>query len=356
MIEQEFRILDVLSKEIGSHMSIRQLVGKIQAAYKTGDYKNIYELIKEMEKKKTIVLEHAGKSSIIKLNFENYLIIDLLAEMEIRKKQDFLGEKEEMQMLMMETDILMHNMPFIKSVSLIDPERNARLNKAEVMFHLKSSTRSLLETKNEINNIMTALQRMHNIKVDHLVLGEEVFLECLRSNEGNPIREMLSNKIVVLYPQSFWISIRGEILRGTNVIAEEDKIIPAKITEDDLVFNLARFGYTEFGPKIKQGKSICIEYIVSAIMLRNDARRINAIPVILAKNPKKTSYDLLLFLARRYGFEGKMLGILKALRNLVVHGMANIDESITLLEAAKTKEVKANHKAIRENLRTYNVI
>jgi hypothetical protein len=149
------------------------------------------------------------------------------------------------------------------------------------------------------------------------------------------------------------MSIRGEILRGTMIIAEEHEIHPAKIAEEDLVFNLARFGYIEFGPKIKPGKPICIEYIISAIMFHNDARRMDAIPIILAKN-KKTSYDLLLFLARRYDFEGKIFGILKALRDLV-HGMTNIDEPIRLLEAMKIEEIKANAKVMKEKLKMYNV-
>ncbi len=355
MIEQEFRILDVLSKEIGNTMSIRQIAGKIQTMYGTGDYKNIYAAIKEMEKKKTIVLEHAGKSSIARLNFENYLIIDLLAEMELRKKQDFLIEKQEMQMLMMEIDTLLHSVPFVKSISLMNPERNAKLNKAELMFHLKNPNRKLMETKIEINAIMNSLQRMHNIRIDHLMLEDDMFLDLLKSNENNPIKEMLHSKIAALYPQGFWMSIRGEVLRGSKIIAEEIETSPAKIADEDLIFNLARFGYTELGPKIKQGRFICIEYIVTAILFQNDARRMDAIPIILAKNSKKTSYDLLLFLVRRYGFEGKILGILRALRNMIAHGMAEIDEPIRLLEAMKIEEIKADKRSMREKLRLYNV-
>ncbi len=151
------------------------------------------------------------------------------------------------------------------------------------------------------------------------------------------------------------MSIRNDILRGSKIIAEEGETNPAKITEEDLVFNLARFGYTEFGPKIKQGKMICIEYIIAAILFHNDARRIDAIPIILAKNSKKTNYGVLLFLARKYDFEGRILGILKALRNLVVHGMTSIDEPVRLLEAMKIEEVKADKRSMKEKLRLYNV-
>lgn len=354
MIEQEFRILDTLSREMGSTMSIRQVASKIQTAYGTGDYKNIYAAIKEMEKKRMVILERAGKSSIAKLNFEDYLIVDLLAEMELKRKQEFLRGKQEMQMLMLEFDTYLQNVSLVRSISLINPERNAKINKAEFLIQLKDADKkSIEETKIGIFTIVNMLQKIHNIKLDYLVLENEAFLSFLKSKESNPIREMLRNKISILHPQDFWLTIRNEIEKGSKIITEGETN-PAKITEQELVFNLARFGYTELGPKIKEGKQICIEYVITAIMFHDDARRIGAIPVILAKNPK-TDYDLLLFLARKYGFEGKMLGLLKALRNAVAHGMTTIDEPIRLLEAMKIEEVKANAKRIRENLRLYNV-
>ena len=89
-------------------------------------------------------------------------------------------------------------------------------------------------------------------------------------------------------------------------------------------------------------------------MFHDDARRIDAVPVIIAKNPK-ISYDLLLFLARKYGFGGRMLGILRTLRDLVAHGMKRVDEPIRLLEAMGTEEAKADAKSIKEKLRLYNV-
>lgn len=356
MDEATYRILDVLARNLGKPISIHELTGKIGETYGGAYYANIHEKIHEMAEESILLLSRSGRSALTYLQFENYLLIDLLAEMELVRKQDFLRGKQEMQMLMMEIDTLLHDLPFIKSISLMNPERNAKLNKTEILIHLRKSDRKLTEeTKIYINTLMASLQKMHNIRIDHLILEDEMFLDLLKSNESNPAREMLHNKISTLYPQSFWMTIRGAVLRGIKIIVEENEMHPAKITEEALVFNLARFGYTELGPKIKQGNMICIEYIVSAIMFQNDARRMDAIPIILAKNSKKTNYDLLLFLARRYDFEGKILGILKALRNLIAHGMTNIDEPIRLLEAMKIEEIKADKKSMKEKLRLYNV-
>lgn len=355
MDEATYRILDILSRSIGASLSINELTGKIENTYGGAYYANINEKIHDLAKDGVITLSKAGRSSLISVNFNNYLMTDLLAEMELRRKQFFLQGRQEMQMLMMEIDTYLHSFLLIKSISLINPERNTKLNKAELLIHLRRTERDKVEeSKIGIHILLDNLQKIHNIRIDYMVLEDKMFLNLLKSDDINPAREMLSNKIVILNPQDFWLEIKnaGE---GIKMISAENETNPAKISEDDIVFNLARFGYTEFGPKVKQGRFICIEYIITAIMFQNNARRIDAIPVILAKNSDKTNYDLLLFLARKYGFGGKMLGILKALRNLVAHGMKVIVEPIHLLEAMKIEEIKADQKSIKEKLKLYNV-
>ncbi|MEO9307499.1 MAG: hypothetical protein ABI342_04200 [Nitrososphaera sp.] len=356
MDEATYRILDILTRNLGKPLSINELTGKIEEIYGRTYYANTNEKIHDLAKDGTITLSKAGRSWLISINFNNYLIIDLLAEMELRRKQDFLQKKQEMQMLMMEIDTYLHSFLLIKSISLMNPEKNSRLNKTELLIHLSRRERDKVEeAKIGIHAIIDTLKKIHNIRIDYLILEDKMFLNLLKSDEINSAREMLSNKIVILNPQDFWIEIKKAGADGIKIIAEENEVNPAKISDEDLIFNLARFGYTEMGPTIKQGRLICIEYIIIAIIFQNDARRIDAIPVILAKNSDKTNYDILLFLARKYGFGGRILGILKTLRNLMVHGMKMIDEPIRLLEAMKIEEIKANQKSIKEKLRLYNV-
>jgi hypothetical protein len=351
MDEQEYRIIDMLSRSIGNPMSINELTKKIEKTHGMAHYANIYAKIQNLESEKIITLSKVGKSSLASLNFENYMLIDMLAETDLKRKQNFLRGRQEMQMLMLELDTYLHNILLIKSTSLMNPEQNARLNKAEILIHLKKSDdRKLIqESKISVHTVLDTIQRIHNIRIDYLLLEDEAFFDMLKSNESNPLREMLHNKIAILHPQDFWLTIRNAAESGIKIVTEYGTN-PAKISEQDIIFNLTRFGYTELGPKIKQGRLLCIEYIISAIIFHNDARRIDAIPIIMAKN--KTNYDNLLFLARKYGFGGRILGILKILQNLV-HII--LDEPIMLLEAMKIEEIKADSKSIKEKLRLYNV-
>jgi len=357
MFDLEFRILDVLSREIGNALSINKITEKVKTLYGSGDYKNVYVAITNMNKDKIVMLEQAGNTSIANINFENYAIIDLLSEMELRKKRDFLKNRQEMQMLMLELDTYLYNQDLIQSISIINPERNARLNKAEFLVHLKkSSNREIVyETKLGIYDVLNHLQMIHTTRIDALVLEDNEVSDLVKSNEANPVREMFHDKITIFSSQNFWLWIRNEIIKGTKIKIEENQTHPARISEEDLVYNLARFGYTEFGPKIKEGRQICIEYTIAAIMFRKDARRIDAVAIILAKNTKRTNYDLLLFISRKYEFAEKILGILKSLRNLVAHTKMIVEEPIRLLETMNIEEIKADEKRIKDRLKLYNV-
>lgn len=352
MDDATYRILDILARNLGRPISIHELTGKIEEEYGKTYYANTYEKITKLAQEGIIAISRSGRSSLISLNFEHYLLVDLLAQTDLARKHDFLKTRNESQLLMMELDAILQNQSFIKSITLFCPERNANLNKAEILLHTNSSIS--LQEMITISQLMIGIQKMHNIKLNWLVLDDESFFDMLKSTELNLIKQMLFDKISIFNPQIFWSLIRRQILQGSTIISDARQTT-VKINDADLYHNLARFGYVEFGPIIKQAEQICIEYIIISILFQNDARRVDAIPVILAKNLEKTNYGLLLFLARKYALEGKLLGILKALRNLVMRDALYLDEPIKLLEAMKIREIKANQKRIQENLKTYNV-
>lgn len=357
MLDVEFRILDTLSREIGNALSINKIAEKVKSEYGSGDYKNIHVTINKMSKENIITVEQTGNTSIVNINFANYMTIDLMSEVELRKKSTFLQNRPELQMLLLELDTYVHGQGLIQSISIMDPERNAKLNKIEFLVHLKTldSHEMIYDAKIGIYQMLNNLQMIHNMKIDALVLEDKELTDLVKTNEANPVREMFHDKIAISNPQAFWIWIRNEIIKGTKIKARESKTHPAKISEEVLIYNLARFGYVEFGPTIKEGEPVCIEYTVAAILFQKNERRNDAIAIILAKNTKKTDYDLLLFVSRKFGFTEKILGILKSLRNLVVHARIVVAEPIKLLEAMNVEEIKPNEKRMKDRLRLYHV-
>ncbi len=351
MDETTFRILDTLYRRLGQPMSISELTSKIKELRGTAYYANIYKKLQALANEKIITLEKVGNSSVATLNFGSYLLIDMLTELELRRKQDLLKGRTELQMLFMEIDTYCRNLPLMKSICAIKPEKNIKLNRIEFLFLLQAASKEMLqEHRTALHKIIQLLQSIHNIRIDYMILNNEEFLELLKSSDRNPLTEMLSDKIAFINPQAFWIEIKDALDKGIRIRAEEETN-PMEIAEKDRTYNLARFGYKEIGPEIKTGQNICVEYIVTSILMRKEARRIEAIPIILAKS--KANYSLLTFLSQKYGVSGRLLGLLKALNKL--RPAKEIREAIAMLEMGKVKEIKADERSIREKMRLYNV-
>ena len=152
---------------------------------------------------------------------------------------------------------------------------------------------------------MLSLQKKHNLKIDNLVVDKHDFFDLLTSDETNPVKEALSEKIAIFCPQTFWREIK-EISEKHQIRTITAETKPLNISESDLLFNLNRFGYREFGGHFTQGKKYCIEYIVTKMLLEDDARRMDAIAVILAKNNFKS--NLLAFLCQKYLTTTRLIG------------------------------------------------
>lgn len=353
MDDTTFRILDTLSRELGKPISINELTKKIEKLHGKAYYKNIYDKLHTMANNKIITLTKSRNSSLVSLNFTNYLLIDLLAQMELVRKQNFLQLHRELQMLFLEIDTYFKDLHIIQSISAINLEYNINLNRVELLILLRNirSIEQMVNATLSIYRLIGNIQSIHNIRIDYLLLSVNEFIDLLKSDEANPLKEMMIDKITLLFPQAFWLDIREAVEKGIRIQIGEP-INLTKISEDDLVYNLARFGYKEIGPEIKGGKDICIEYIVTSILLQDDARRIDAIPIILAK--RDANYNLLIFLSQKYGLSDKLLGLLKVLNKL--KPKKEVGEAIRILESINIKEAKANEESIREKMRLYNVI
>ena len=351
MDETTFRILDAMSDM--KLCSINSLTNKIRKLHKTAYYKNIYDKIQQLEKKGIIKLERIGKSSASRLNFSNYLLMDLLSEMELKKKQNFLQKRNEMQMLFMEMDAYFKQSLLINSISIIDPEKNISFNRLEFLFILKDSgpRENSINEEIGIHKIMQNLEKKHNIKLDCLILSDSEFLGMMKQKQINPLKPMLLKQTAFFSPQNYWTLIRKSVEEGADMESAEE-INPAKISEQDMIYNLNRFGYKEFGPAIKQGKEISPEFIIISILIKDSARRIEIIPVLIAKN--RINYRVLAFLCMKYEKSEKLLGLLKALEKIKKN--RETENTIKILEKIGIKEKKADINSVRQKMRLYNAV
>lgn len=351
MDKTTFWILDTISRSLNKSPSISELTRKIRQIHGTSNYADIYIKLQNLSEQGIIILTKTGKSSNISLNFEKYSIIDMLATIDLEKKIFLLEKKTELQMLIMEIETYCSQIRNIKSVSMIRPERNIKLNRVELLIILHNleeaeQSKQILA----IHELIKRIQIIHTINIDYLTLNTTEINNLLTSKERNPLKEMLSDKITFLHPQNFWITIKEMLDKGLKIQFKDEETNPTKITEQELIHNLVRLGYKEFGLETIQTESICIEYVITSILMKTKARRITAVPIILLKN--KTNYNLLIFLSQKYKLSSKLLGLLKVLNKN--RSIPEIKEAIKNLKTLNVKEIKANEESIMEKTKLYN--
>jgi hypothetical protein len=164
--------------------------------------------------------------------------------MEIEKKLEFLQEKTDLQMILAEMYRYVSNLCCIKSICFINPKKNMKLNRLELLFLLKTSNDESI-TQDKIVKILTELQKLqnkHNLRIDCLLLEVDEFSDLLESDEINPLKEILSDKTTFFCPQAFWDEIKEITDKGIEIRAKESETKPEEITETDLIYNVAGFG------------------------------------------------------------------------------------------------------------------
>jgi len=357
MDKTTYNILNKLSSSFGRSYSIHSLTTELNKDDRKTYYKTIFDKIKELNSDNDILIEKLGRSSIIRINYKNYDTLNLLSQLELMKKRN-LDKDEELKLLLFDIDSLFRKkFCHIDSISIIRPEKNKILNRAEFLFILKDPDNEKSAIRKEIFGIyelMSDLGKMHNMKLDYLILGVNEFRGLISESDHNPLKEMLSSQIVLTYQENYWLEIKNLIDRGMRITSAEE-INPGKISEKDLIYNLGRFGYKETGGEIGRGTEYCIEMIITALFLQGDARRIEAIPIILGKNlerGRKPIFGLLIFMAMKYSKAGKLLAYLEWLRKRSEN--EKIFGAIDLMTRIGIKPEKIDEKAIEQKFGLYN--
>jgi len=351
--EASFRIFDTLSGSIGSTISMRELTGKIRQFYGTGYYARIYNKLNDLSGQGLITLTKAGRSSIPSLNFSNYSLLSFLAEIDLRKTREFLERYKTFQLLLMDAQTYAHGNSQIESISMINPDRNARLNRAEwliILHHM--DPRQLADELISIQSALRNIASTRLIRIDPLLLTESEFSDLLTSADINPLKEMLSNRTTFYNPISFWLNIGEVLLKSGRIMFAEKETNPAKLSDIDIAYGLSRFGYREMGIEPREGRAICIEYLIAALLLHGSARRLDAIPILLSKN--KVNYSLLIFLSKKYEESSRLLGLIKALDT--IRSSPQTETAIRLLQSLAVEEVKADSSRIEEKMELYGAI
>lgn len=334
MKEMEYRILDLLLQNIGMGMSINELNRRIGDKYGLKhSYKEVYQRIRELENEGFMKVQTAGGASIVGLDFGRFLTSEKHVVFESEKRQRFKNKHSELIGFFEDIDISFCGVFYIiEFIALANPEKSRITNSWDLLFVLRrlppitdyrdkrtESAKELKEKEDkEIKDIFSTLETLekkHNLRINPLMLYSEEFQSCLSSEEGNQTKMFIGDSMVLKDRGDFWRELR--ILEERGLGFRPGKIQePPKVTDGCIQFNLSRFGYSSFlqGRTEKESEKISIETLIAAILLKQDIRLIEAVPILMAKN--KINQRSLLFLSKKYGLVNKvgfLLGITGAL-------------------------------------------
>jgi hypothetical protein len=141
--------------------------------------------------------------------------------MEIEKKLEFLSNKANLFPFFVEMDKSLSEKGCIRSIIAINPLKNIKLNRIELLL-LLNETPDYLDQSIELHKVTMNLQRKFNLKINNLILDANDFFDLLASDEINPVREALSQQIILYNPQAFWSQIK-EIAQNQIRILQQTK-------------------------------------------------------------------------------------------------------------------------------------
>jgi hypothetical protein len=88
------------------------------------------------------------------------------------------------------------------------------------------------------------------------------------------------------------------------------------------------------------------------MLLQDDVRLQEAVPILLAKN--KFNTNVLAFLTQKYGTAKRLLTMLKILQE--IKPKQEIDQTIDLIKIFNQEEMPVNSESILQKLRLYNAL
>lgn len=355
------KVIETIARYYGTPISISNLVLKIRERYSSGFYPNINKVVHTLLNERILKISKIGRPSMVTLNYENPALLDLLTEAEIENKYHISSKYPQLGKVLSEINFRSKPLNYINSISATNSEKNIKLNRIELLILFKSvrwlkegkiskksaysaELKNIKSEKLELSNALQSIYNIHNIRIDYLILNTTDFFELLKSDEINQVKEMLPNKITILNPQLFWMEFIDMIKQGISMDitksydADFTETKPISIAEKDLTFNLSRFGYTEFGTKIVEGNLISIEYIITSILMHEEPRRIEAIPIIMKKNISRINVELLVFLCKKYNVLKKLLNTLYSRAdNWNNAPSSNPEEKLNLYNASRSE-------------------
>src|SRR3989344_2124880 len=159
------------------------------------DYKNIYSIIKRLEKELLIKLESFGQSNRVKLISQ---VHPLIFEAEYNRRKELLKDKNLVVMLNDFKNALKSKCYILLIFGSYAKKTQTKNSDIDLMFIVPDGKEELFEK--EVNRAARSLP----LPVHYLVFSEKQFLDMVNAKESNVVQEALKNNIILYNIEAFY--------------------------------------------------------------------------------------------------------------------------------------------------------
>ncbi|MBU1078697.1 MAG: nucleotidyltransferase domain-containing protein [Spirochaetes bacterium] len=167
---------------------------KISKAIKM-DYKNVYSIIKRLEKGSLVKLESFGQSSRVKLILQ---IHPLIFEAEYNRRKELLKDKNLAVMLNDFKNKLKSKYYVLLIFGSYAKKTQTKNSDIDLMFIVPDGKEELFEK--DVYKVVRSLP----LSIHHLVFSEKEFLNMINSRESNVGQEALKNNIILYGIETYY--------------------------------------------------------------------------------------------------------------------------------------------------------
>lgn len=319
-----FRVLDTLSRNLGTRLPITVLRAAVEERFGTAHYKNVHGVVTDLTDEGYLRMEKTGGANLVSLELARRETIDLLAEIDLRSARTQREGPPTMPTSESRVADVFLEEPAGGTAFLVDAEPNRNLNRLELVVAIKppaDDDHSVLHQKLlDIHRRLQDEARKATVRIDPVILTEAELVEGMAHPGLHPVQAQASRRTTLVDPQRFWWLIRRarregpepRMRRGSQSLdAPLDLVSPLNEESGELGAHLRRFGYTEMGIAGGPEEEACLELVIAAALASSEPRRRSASAVLLAKN--EVNPRLVAFLARKHDLAAELLGVLDAL-------------------------------------------
>lgn len=165
------------------------------------DYKNIYMIIKRLEKESLVKLESFGQSSRVKLISQ---VHPLIFEAEYNRRKELLKDKDLTVMLNDFKNVLQSKCYVLLLFGSYAKKTQTKNSDIDLMFIVPDGKEELFEK--DVHRVARSLP----LPIHYLVFSEKQFLEMINSKQSNVGQEALKNNVVLYGIETYYEMINDK--------------------------------------------------------------------------------------------------------------------------------------------------